>query len=259
MMETRVPDWLLERLAQGELPDAEAARVRGRLDTEADGPARLDALIRANEAILADHPAALMGASIRARLRLRDGREARRRPLVWAVAAASPIAAAVALLLLIPADPPATGEAPLDEIRLKGMEPGLQIHRSRSGEAEVLPPGAEVRAHDLIQLSYTAAGRPYGAIVSIDGGGAVTLHHPAAGGSAATLSAGGAVPLPRAYELDDAPRFERFILITSSAPFAVETALAAARSLAADPAADREPLQLPEELEQTSILVRKTP
>src|SRR5688572_31137829 len=41
--ERPVPDWLLERLARGELPAAEEARVRARLETRGEA-SRLDAL-----------------------------------------------------------------------------------------------------------------------------------------------------------------------------------------------------------------------
>ncbi|RKH16442.1 ActD-like protein, partial [Corallococcus sp. CA047B] len=40
----RTPDWLLERIALGELPPDELAAARARLDQEPDGPSRLAAL-----------------------------------------------------------------------------------------------------------------------------------------------------------------------------------------------------------------------
>ena len=45
--------------------------------------------------------------------------------------------------------------------------------------------------------------------------GCVTRHLPAAGARAAPLSRARPVPLPEAYELDDAPGFERFFLVTA--------------------------------------------
>jgi hypothetical protein len=44
------------------------------------------------------------------------------------------------------------------------------------------------------------------------------------------LQAGDLSPLPHAYRLDRAPRLERFFLVTSPAPFAVESMLARARA-----------------------------
>jgi hypothetical protein len=101
----------------------------------------------------------------------------------------------------------------------KGAEPYLVIHRRAGDRAERLEPGAEVRAGDVLQVSYVSLGRPYGVIFSIDGRGAVTLHHPASSEAEASLiDLDRAVPLANAYELDDAPEFERFYLVTSMAP-----------------------------------------
>ncbi|MFP2931254.1 ActD-like protein, partial [Pyxidicoccus sp. 3LG] len=40
----RTPEWLLERIALGELPPEELAAARARLAQEPDGPSRLAAL-----------------------------------------------------------------------------------------------------------------------------------------------------------------------------------------------------------------------
>lgn len=67
-------------------------------------------------------------------------------------------------------------------------------------------------------MSYVAAGRAHGVIVSIDGRGQVTLHFPADAGAPTALESGRAVPLSHSYELDDAPLFERFMFVTAEAP-----------------------------------------
>jgi hypothetical protein len=69
---------------------------------------------------------------------------------------------------------------------------------------------------------------------------------------------GGEVRLPSAYELDDAPGFERFFLIASDRPFEVAPVLEAARALAAQPvAARRASLPLAPGLRQTSLALDK--
>src|SRR6185436_11941296 len=102
-------------------------------------------------------------------------------------------------------------------------------------------------------------GRTYGAIVSIDGRGAVTLHLPRQGARATRLPEGGeTVLLDRAYELDDAPRWERFFFVTGEAPFEIEPLLEAARRAAADPSAPApERLTLPPNLEQAVFSLEK--
>lgn len=141
---------------------------------------------------------------------------------------------------------------------MKGLAPRLEVHRSHGGGgAEELREGAVAREGDLLQLSYVAAGRRYGAVVSVDGRGIVTLHWPEEGGPAAPLAQAGAVPLPHAYLLDDAPAFERFFLVTGDNAFDSATVVEAARRLAAAGRARQDPLPLPAGLDQRALLLVK--
>lgn len=111
------------------------------------------------------------------------------------------------------------GEAsPRPATRLKGLQPTLALFRRIPGGAEPLKPGASVRAGDVLRIGYRAAGRSFGAIFSVDGHGNVTRHWPLAGDLAARLAPGETL-LPGAFELDDAPSYERFFLLVSEAPF----------------------------------------
>jgi hypothetical protein len=126
--------------------------------------------------------------------------------------------------------PPATAAEALnisvrsakDIIRsLMSEEPRLEIWRQVNGKAEILAPGARVKAFDNLQLAYEPAGRGYGMIVSLDGRGRLTLHYPEAFNARPVLDQGNPVILDFAYQLDDAPRFERFFFITSHDHFEV--------------------------------------
>ncbi|HVV49481.1 MAG TPA: ActD-like protein, partial [Polyangia bacterium] len=69
----------------------------------------------------------------------------------------------------------------------------------------------------------------------------------------------GEVRLPSAYQLDDAPAFERFFLVRAEAPFEVAPVVAAARALAArTDEARRAPLPLPAGFDQVSLTLEKT-
>jgi hypothetical protein len=94
---------------------------------------------------------------------------------------------------------------------------------------------------------------------SIDGRGVLTRHHPAAGRDARLKpQASGEAYFGAAYELDDAPEFERFWLVLSPCPLSEEPVLAAARRLSRDVAQAREAaLVLPPGYEQSEILLRK--
>lgn len=105
--------------------------------------------------------------------------------------------------------------------RAKGSGAQLFIYKKENKGASVLRSFSKVQSGDIIQLSYLASGQTYGAIISIDGNGIITRHFPDDGHMANSLTAGGEVPLPFSYQLDNAPTFERFILITSSRNFSV--------------------------------------
>jgi hypothetical protein len=142
------------------------------------------------------------------------------------------------------------------ETRVKGLRPHLGAFRQTPAGVVPLVEGALAREGDLVQLTYQAAGRPFGVILSIDGRGAVTVHHPRDGRQAARLVPGQEVRLSSAYRLDDAPGWERFVLVTAEVPFDVAPVVDAARQ-AASGASATEPLALPSSLEQSSFTLSK--
>lgn len=250
-----VPDWLLERYRLGELPAAEQRQVEDALA----GPelaVRLAALDRSSESILREHPAAAMAEAVRRAAAKEPSRGRRARVLVPLAAVA--LAAAAAAGLVIGRTPAPGGPEP-DVTRVKGITPYLLLYRKALPEAERLAPAALVRQHDVVQVAYQAGTRRYGVIVSVDGRGVVTRHLPANGGEAVPLTAGTAVPLPQSYELDDAPGFERFVLVAADQPFPVETVEGALRRQHGTwgAGANERRLDLPESMDQFSLVLRK--
>ncbi|NMO23527.1 ActD-like protein [Pyxidicoccus fallax] len=267
----RTPDWLLERIALGELPPEELAKARARLAEEPDGLARLAALEADSRATLERLPPARVAREVEARAARMTGAARKETPspswrLAWGLV---PALATVALFVLArPADVEDTrsggpvavvtpGMTP-ERTRIKGLEPRLAAHRQAGAGSEPLTDGALVAAGDVLQLEYVAAGRTHGVIVSVDGRGAVTLHAPEEGSTrAAALAPSGTHRLPGAYELDDAPEFERFFFVSSEEPFDVAPVLDAARALAGSAAARSAPLSLPQGLTQVSFTLEK--
>lgn len=268
-MSQRTPDWLLERIALGELPPEELAAARARLATEPGGLERLARLESDDGATLEKLPPSQVVAEVERRRRVVEASRslnASRPVRGWlpAVALGAPLALGLALMMFL-----SRGELPeetrpqqvalLETTRTKGLEPKLLIHRQAGGGPEPLVDAARTRQGDVLQLSYVSAGRRYGAVLSVDGRGSVTLHFPESLTGSLELK-GGTVSLPSAYELDDAPAFERFFFVTSDAPFDVNALMESARQLAHDPdRARREPLPLPAPLSQTSISLEKMP
>ena len=263
-----IPDWLLERLALGELPEDALAAARARLEREPGGAARLARLEEDSRRTLERHPSAAVAAAVARRLRTARARE-RAFSDAWGWQGLSlgvPVAASLALLFLsssreLPVPVPVEVSHPTrqDTGRIKGTA-RLRVHRQGVGEAEPLADGARARPGDLVQLSYVSGGEPHGVVLSLDGRGAVTLHHPAILTGSTALKPGEAVSLAHSYELDDAPAFERFVLVTSDGPVDVGSILEAARMLASQPSEARNrPLPLPDGLAQTSFTLEKVP
>jgi hypothetical protein len=247
-----VADWQLERLALGELDEAAARDIERRLGADRTGE-RLRALQASSEEILARLPPETVGPAIRLRMQ-------RRRASGRLLMALLPVAATVGVWTLgplshHPAAPRGQGE---ERILIKGAT-GLLAYRAVGTRAVRLGDAAPARAHDLVQLAYTSGEARFGMILSLDGRGVVTQHLPESPGRGpAPLAATGEVRLPRAYELDDAPGFERFILVAGPRPFSAAEVLAAARALAQTPGEARwRPLPLPSELSQHSFLLEK--
>ncbi|MBW1877591.1 MAG: ActD-like protein [Deltaproteobacteria bacterium] len=255
MSPDRVPDRLLERYALGELAEEEAHDVRARLEAESNGSSRLEALHASNEDILAHYPAEAMVPQIERRAHLQQTREAwaTRRTRTRAVAVLVPVLAAMLVVAVLQ-----FGQGPpeMEGVRAKGG-PLLSLYLHTPDGSTRLEEGASASAADVVQIAYVAADASYGAIVSIDGREAVTLHWPEAPTGSTALMVGGEVALPHAYALDDAPHYERFFLVTSPDPINPAEVVAAARTLATSEQAPSANLDLPPALVQRSFLLLK--
>lgn len=145
-----------------------------------------------------------------------------------------------------------------DTVRLKGVKPRLRIFKRLDTGSEELVDGAFVAPNETLQLRYLAGGYPFGAIVSIDGGGGVTLHYPANAQTSSALAQNGEIALPYAYQLDNAPRFEKFVFVLSSKPLIVSKILDLARQQQAlSGNIDVKKLELPAEAEALTMTLRK--
>jgi hypothetical protein len=247
---TRVSDLHLEQYALGELSPEDAALVRAALERDPELRRRLADLAVSDRQILSDYPAERIVPAIQERAR---GARAGWGPVARRGAWALPVAAALVIALVV--------AVPRSETRIKGLTPQLSVFMQAAAGAVELSPGSSAGQGARIQLSYTAAGAGYGAIFSIDGRGTITWHLPAgyAGGDTASpaLEKQGRSVLPRSYELDDAPRFERFFFVYGPAAFGLADVQRAAQALAAGPSADTAAPVLPRGVSAVSFLLRK--
>lgn len=274
-----ISDYCLERYVLGEFPPEEAGEVERAAAADPRVRAALDGIESSNRDILARYPAAAFKAGLLARLKnAKDGASVRaRRRLFTApasfwnralVVASASAVLVLAAVLIIPAikglrDAPPSGPG-VDQTLVKGeaavdlTKTQLLVYRKRGDLAEILADGNAAEAGALLQLAYVAAAEPHGVILSIDGRGGITRHFPAEEGGSTLLDLNKRSLLPNAIELDDAPGFERFFLVTSESPIDVGAVLAKAGELAKDPGrARRSELDLPAGLRQWSVLILK--
>ena len=228
-MTRRRGDWKLERFRLNELPEEEMREVQNALDEDPNLRARLKALEESDRKIRASYPTERVARQIARQLERREVPSISRFGPRLALAAVVLLAVVFAIYLPGPEVPPAWDRKGMDGIRLKGAKPDLLLYRKRASEVEQLADKSVAYAGDLIQVFYRAAGKPFGAIVSVDGRGTVTRHLPASGTRAVRLIQGDPVPLDYSYELDDAPKWERFYFLTADTSFDVRDVARAAK------------------------------
>ncbi len=263
----RIPGWMLERYLLGELPRRRRRLMEKELDRDPALRAELEKLKLADREILRAYPADQVIPQLMKRAALERPRPATPRRWRLARVAVPALAAAVFLLVILPPLlqrrlPP--GEAPghEDYVGAKGVaapSPALQVFRcQRGGAEEALQDGDLAQAGDVLQLAYLPGRATHGVILSIDGDGGVTLHFPECAGCGTALQGDRCTLLASAFELDQAPRFERFFFITAREPLPTAAILEKARALAADPErAMTGPLDLPARFGQFALRVRK--
>jgi len=240
-----IGDMYLERYVLGELPESGMRALEFRLAADPALRRRLEAIKSHNPAFVAALPAEEMVPRIHAaagaagrkspgRAKAGSGNPSRpqssfpaRRLLdrislepVRRTAGAMALLALLALPVILPHDRPGS-----EGIRLKGKEAELRLYRRTPDGPERLRPGAKASAGDIVQAEFHPGGSAYGAIVSVDGNGSVTLHWPARPDAGTAWSSAAEFRLPEAFELDQAPAFERFHMLLSDRPIDLESLL----------------------------------
>jgi hypothetical protein len=238
----QVPDLLLERYRLGELPPAEHDRLRERLAEDEDLGRRLTMMEWSDRDLARDGVIERLIEQARDAARRPVLHDRRSPPLRWLI----PMAAAVVIgaVLLRP--------APETE-RIKGASAALMIYRNTPAGSETLADNDLARTGDVLRIGYRVTEAVYGVILSVDGRGSVTPHLPASEAEPAVpFEPGKVVLLPNAFELDDAPRVERFYLITAPAPFTTTAVVDAVRRASNDGS-----VSLPGNFDHTVFSLRK--
>lgn len=105
--------------------------------------------------------------------------------------------------------------------RIKGMNASLEVWKKTGDSAVQMVNLGDASEGDEIQLRYRVPQKCFGMLFSMDGNGTVTMHM-GDGNNAIELEPGKMTTLPFAYKLDNAPKFEKFFLLTSQNSFAID-------------------------------------
>ena len=278
MANNKIPGWILEKYLLGELPDPELKKITYRLQNDPNLQTEIERLKTSTRDILNKYPADSLVSGILNRCnkkknyRENEAGVITARPILFKrMLQFSPAFASLLVIIFIGLQIFKSGDNSSKAIepgiqegthRVKGSPeikpfPHLIIHR-KGNNIEVLEKGSRAQTGDLLQLAYAAAGEAHGVICSIDGNSKVTLHFPDKKNDSTALLQRKKVLLANAYELDDAPGFERFFFITSDAEIDVQDILKRAKALANDSyRAKTDNIQLPHSFKQFSILIIK--
>lgn len=220
------PDLYYEQMIQGERET----------DSSIETLARLSTLEASNREILDRYPADSVKAAIEAKLTSGKprpfGRSAGHTLTILrntGLAAAACLAIAVTIVGTLRTTGVETTPSQAASLtnRVKGDATRLFVYRKTGDSVLKLESGTHVSEKDILQISYVSAGTRWGFIFSVDGNGTVTQHYPDTGTVSAMLESGAEIPLPFSYELDNAPSFERFFLVSSFSSFNAEDFLSA--------------------------------
>jgi hypothetical protein len=115
----------------------------------------------------------------------------------------------------------AMSELPDDGLRTKGELARMRVHRVEVGSTETVSmrDGDQAAAGTTLQVALLAGPRTWVAVMSVDGAGQVSRHIPETGDSSVSVKE--AVSAAHSFQMDDAPGFERFVLVESPRPFAL--------------------------------------
>lgn len=227
----KISDFKLERYLVGNLPAGEMDALQKREAEDEIFAARVRALRQENARILAENPFESLEEKLDA-VETAAGvslKSSNRSAFVLKVAAALVVALGVLSAVFFDRDVVVAGTAnpsmevaladsPDDGVRIKGMSAGLEVWKKTLDSAVQMSNLDEATEGDEIQLRYRVAQKCYGMLISMDGNGTITMHM-GDGHSAVALEPGKMTTLPFAYKLDNAPKFEKFFLLTSAESF----------------------------------------
>ena len=227
----KISDFKLERYLLGDLPEGEMQALREREACDEIFAARVREMREQGERFLAENPFS----AIEDKLENAERSEIlpnRSFNTLWLKAAAALVIALGVFSAVVLNRDVATYEgsstsmevaiADVDNgTRIKGMNASLEVWKKTGDSAVQMMNLGNASEGDEIQLRYRVPQKCFGMLFSMDGNGTITMHM-GDGNKAVELEPGKMTTLPFAYKLDNAPKFEKFFLLTSEKSFKID-------------------------------------
>ena len=227
----KISDFKLERYLLGELPESEMAALQKREAEDEIFAARVAEMRLQGKRFVAENPFAALEERIEAAGGVENRAVAPRNTLWLKVAAALVIALGIfsAVVLNRNVDTFDSQNASMEVAmadmdngtRIKGMQASLEVWKKTGDSAVQMVNLGNASEGDEIQLRYRVPQKCFGMLFSMDGNGTITMHM-GEGNKAIELEPGKMTTLPFAYKLDNAPKFEKFFLLTSQKAFEID-------------------------------------
>lgn len=229
----KISDFKLERYLLGELPQKEMKALQQREAEDEIFAARVAEMREQGKRFLAENPFAALDDKLEAAEDSKFSVEAASQPNMWwiKIAAALVIALGIFSVVVLNRDV-ATYDSNANSMevamadtdngtRIKGMQASLEVWKKTGDSAVQMVNLGNAYEGDEIQLRYRVPQKCFGMLISMDGNGTITMHM-GEGNSAIELEPGKMTTLPFAYKLDNAPKFEKFFLLTSEKSFEID-------------------------------------
>ena len=228
-MAITIPNRVLEEIKNSETDAKNFYPIYGKEKIEA----ALNDLRKSDEEILNTYSVEAMKAAVAGKLAAKSGKTKAAEGTILkfpaykivSYAAAAVLLAALVIPVSLKNTKLSAGRVPTERVKgaaasTQSADPQLKLYRQKGREIQALNDGDFARSGDVIQITYNAGSGEYGVIFSVDGNGSITRHFPENSWEAAPLEhRNDETPLDFSYELDNAPDFECFVMVTSKKAF----------------------------------------
>ncbi len=246
-------DITLEKYILGELDASVKHEIDEKIKTDAELNKRIENIKTSNKEITEKYDMKFFAAKTKKRIEFAQKRKSFGSffpKIATALSFVILIMISISIFRIVETDD--NSSAYVENIRIKG-ETRLSLYKLESNHVELIRNGECAEESSLIQIEYTLPETTYGAILSIDGNNNITKHFPINKNTAVKMDAG-KKSLQRSYQLDNAPYFERFIMITSKSEFDIQQV---SEKLLAVENKEKDIIALPFNNKQTNFILKK--